>query len=138
MGARRDGAIDRILGTTPVAVLVDRSRDAFAGASLVYLRPDDVFRTTDSRVRLTANRLAGYDILAICSNGTMPYSAAEKKAVRTFVRRGGSLLLAAGSGVGGGLICMSSNSVHSGVKPENYLAMVRTIREFGRYPLSFV
>jgi len=99
MGARRDGAIDRILGTTPVAVLVDRSRDAFAGASLVYLRPDDVFRTTDSRVRLTANRLAGYDILAVCGNGTMPYSAAEQKAVRTFVRRGGSLLLAACSGV---------------------------------------
>jgi hypothetical protein len=40
------------------------------------------------------------------------------------------------AGKGGGLICMSSNSVHSGVKPENYVAMVRAIREFGQYPLS--
>jgi len=40
------------------------------------------------------------------------------------------------AGKGGGLICMSSNSVHSGVKPDNYVAMVKAIREFGRYPLS--
>jgi uroporphyrinogen decarboxylase len=40
------------------------------------------------------------------------------------------------AGKGGGLICMSSNSVHSGVNPENYVAMVKAIREFGRYPLS--
>jgi len=41
------------------------------------------------------------------------------------------------AGKGGGLICMSSNSIHSGVKPENYVAMVETIREYGQYPLSF-
>ena len=40
------------------------------------------------------------------------------------------------AGAGGGLICASSNSIHSGVKPENYLAMVKAIREYGRYPLS--
>jgi len=40
------------------------------------------------------------------------------------------------AGKGGGLICMSSNSIHSGVKPENYVAMVKAIREFGQYPLS--
>lgn len=40
------------------------------------------------------------------------------------------------AGKGGGLICMSSNSIHSGVKPENYVAMVKAIREFGRYPLA--
>jgi uroporphyrinogen decarboxylase len=34
---------------------------------------------------------------------------------------------------GGGFICSSSNSIHSGVKPENYIAMLRTIREEGRY-----
>jgi hypothetical protein len=33
---------------------------------------------------------------------------------------------------------MSSNSVHSGVKPENYVAMVQAIREFGQYPLSWI
>jgi uroporphyrinogen decarboxylase len=39
------------------------------------------------------------------------------------------------AGYGGGYICMSSNTVHSGVKPENYLAMVKAIRDFGKYPL---
>lgn len=36
---------------------------------------------------------------------------------------------------GGGYILSSSNSIHSGVKPENYLAMVRTLHEFGSYPM---
>lgn len=40
------------------------------------------------------------------------------------------------AGTGGGLICMSSNSIHSAVKPENYVAMVKAIREYGKYPLS--
>jgi len=40
------------------------------------------------------------------------------------------------AGKGGGLICMSSNSIHSGVKPENYVAMVKAIREYGKYPIS--
>lgn len=34
---------------------------------------------------------------------------------------------------GGGYICSSSNSIHSGVKPENYLALMRTVREYGCY-----
>ncbi len=32
---------------------------------------------------------------------------------------------------GGGYILSSSNSIHSGVKPENYLAMLDTLRQFG-------
>jgi uroporphyrinogen decarboxylase len=36
---------------------------------------------------------------------------------------------------GGGYILSSSNSIHSSVKPENYLAMMRTLKEFGTYPL---
>jgi len=40
------------------------------------------------------------------------------------------------AGKGGGLICMSSNSIHSGVKPENYVAMIKAIREYGKYPLE--
>lgn len=36
---------------------------------------------------------------------------------------------------GGGYIMASSNSIHSSVRPENYLAMVETLRELGRYPL---
>jgi uroporphyrinogen decarboxylase len=39
-------------------------------------------------------------------------------------------------GKGGGLVCMSSNSIHSGVKPENYLAMLEIIHKYGTYPLE--
>jgi uroporphyrinogen decarboxylase len=34
---------------------------------------------------------------------------------------------------GGGYILSSSNSIHSAVKPENYLAMLNTLQEFGHY-----
>ena len=34
---------------------------------------------------------------------------------------------------GGGFILSSSNSIHSSVKPENYLAMLQTLRECGTY-----
>lgn len=40
---------------------------------------------------------------------------------------------AADGSVCGGYICSSSNSIHSGVKPENYLALMQTVRECGRY-----
>jgi len=40
------------------------------------------------------------------------------------------------AGNGGGYICMSSNSIHSGVRPENYAAMIEAIKEFGTYPLE--
>jgi uroporphyrinogen decarboxylase len=36
---------------------------------------------------------------------------------------------------GGGFILSSSNSIHSAVKPENYLALLNTWKEYGRYPL---
>ncbi len=39
------------------------------------------------------------------------------------------------AGPGGGYIMMSSNSLHSSVRPENYKAMVETTRSFGKYPL---
>lgn len=37
---------------------------------------------------------------------------------------------------GGGYIISSSNSIHPGCKPENYVAMVDAAREFGSYPIS--
>jgi uroporphyrinogen decarboxylase len=37
---------------------------------------------------------------------------------------------------GGGFILSSSNSIHSSVKPENYMAMLRTLKEHGTYPIS--
>jgi uroporphyrinogen decarboxylase len=40
------------------------------------------------------------------------------------------------AGDGGGLILSSSNSIHSSVKPGNYLAMWNAIRTYGTYPLQ--
>ena len=36
----------------------------------------------------------------------------------------------------GGYIISSSNSIHSSVKPENYLAMLRATKKFGKYPIK--
>jgi uroporphyrinogen decarboxylase len=36
---------------------------------------------------------------------------------------------------GGGFILSSSNSIHSSVKPENYAAMLQTLKEYGSYPI---
>jgi uroporphyrinogen decarboxylase len=35
---------------------------------------------------------------------------------------------------GGGYICSSSNSIPRSVKPENYVAMIEAVRQYGRYP----
>jgi uroporphyrinogen decarboxylase len=37
---------------------------------------------------------------------------------------------------GGGYIISSSNSIHPGCKPENYIAMVKAARKYGRYPID--
>ena len=39
-------------------------------------------------------------------------------------------------GAGGGYILSSSNSIHSGVKPENYRALLDTWKQYGKYPLN--
>ena len=40
------------------------------------------------------------------------------------------------AGVGGGYILASSNSIHPGVEPKNYKAMVKAARAYGKYPLE--
>lgn len=40
------------------------------------------------------------------------------------------------AGVGGGYVCSSSNSIHSGVAPDLYKVMVDAIHYYGRYPLD--
>jgi uroporphyrinogen decarboxylase len=40
------------------------------------------------------------------------------------------------AGPGGGYVCSSSNSIHSGVKPELYKTMVEAIHIYGKYPLD--
>lgn len=39
------------------------------------------------------------------------------------------------AGKGGGYVCTSSNSIHRAVNPENYVEMIKAIREYGKYPL---
>lgn len=73
------------------------------------------------------------DKVCLCGNVSCAFSLVSgtteevRRETRDVIRKAGK---------GGGLICMSSNSVHSGVNPENYVAMVNAIREFGQYPLS--
>ena len=38
---------------------------------------------------------------------------------------------------GGGYILSSSNSIHASVKPENYQAMMDTLKEYGHYPMAW-
>ena len=40
------------------------------------------------------------------------------------------------AGEGGGYVCSSSNSIHSGVDPELYKVMIDAIHHYGRYPLD--
>jgi len=40
------------------------------------------------------------------------------------------------AGQGGGYILSSSNTIHSGVKPENFIHMVETVKKYGKYPLE--
>jgi uroporphyrinogen decarboxylase len=37
---------------------------------------------------------------------------------------------------GGGYIMSSSNTIHPGVKAENYIAMVRAAKKYGKYPID--
>ncbi len=37
---------------------------------------------------------------------------------------------------GGGYIMSSSNTIHPGVKAENYIAMVRATKKYGKYPID--
>jgi len=39
---------------------------------------------------------------------------------------------------GGGHIISSSNSIHSNVRPENFITMVETVKNFGKYPLRIL
>lgn len=75
------------------------------------------------------------DRICLCGNISCAYSLVSgttdevRQEVKEVIHKAGK---------GGGLICMSSNSIHSGVKPQNYIAMVQAIKEFGCYPLSYV
>jgi uroporphyrinogen decarboxylase len=74
-----------------------------------------VKRLVGDRVCLTGN----IDCAHLLPHGTVEQ---VREAVRQAI---------ADAGAGGGYILTSSNSIHSSVKPENFVAMVRACREFG-------
>jgi uroporphyrinogen decarboxylase len=89
--------------------------DPVAGMNLA-----EVKRLVGSRVALKGN----VDCAHLMTLGT-PAQVAD--ATRKALREGA---------VGGGFILSSSNSIHSSVKPENYMAMLETLRKCGKYPIT--
>jgi uroporphyrinogen decarboxylase len=72
------------------------------------------------RVCLIGNVDCGY----VLSEGSLEEVEA---AVKECMRKGAP---------GGGYIISSSNSIHSSVKPENYLAMIAATQKYGKYPID--
>ena len=64
------------------------------------------------------------DCAGVLQNGTPEDVISATKACMKIASRGGRHVLS------------SSNSIHSGVPPQNFIAMVETVHEFGRYPLA--
>ena len=102
--------------------------DDMIGAGIDALNPiepvagmdlGEVKQKYGSRVCLIGN----VDCAHLLPHGTVDEVEA---AVRECIRKGAP---------GGGYILSSSNSIHSGVKPENYLAMIAAGRRYGVYPL---
>ncbi len=89
---------EQVVHGRPLSILLDRSRDAFAGRTALWLRPTGRFRVTDSRRTLRRRDLRDYDILLMCGLHTRAYTSSECEAIGGFVRAGGSLVLAAGAG----------------------------------------
>jgi uroporphyrinogen decarboxylase len=60
---------------------------------------------------------------------TLSYATADEviEETKQVIRKGGP---------GGGFILSSSNSIHASVRPENYMAMLDTLKKYGSYPLS--
>jgi len=72
------------------------------------------------RVCLIGNVDCGY----VLSEGSLEEVEA---AVKECMRKGAP---------GGGYIISSSNSIHSSVQPENYLAMIAATQKYGKYPID--
>jgi uroporphyrinogen decarboxylase len=102
--------------------------DMLVGTGIAGIHPIDPLAGMDigeakarygDRVCLIGN----IDCGSLLTAGT---EADVRQAVKECIRKAGK---------GGGLICTSSNSIHSGVLPQNYVTMLRAIREYGKYPL---
>jgi GNAT superfamily N-acetyltransferase len=76
-----------------IRVFLDRSRDGLRGDDWLGLHEDERFRVTENYRRVSAAALAACDVVVIQTLGVSRYGAAEMAAVRSFVERGGGLLL---------------------------------------------
>ena len=68
----------------------------------------------------------------ICLKGNVDCTGALCNGTRTEVEQEVKQCVMAG-GAGGGLILSSSNTIHRGVRPENYRAMLDALRRYGTY-----
>ena len=87
--------------------------------------PDAGYRMADFKQKY-GNRIClkgNIDCKELLSNGP---TAEVEQAVKDCIRDAGR---------NGGLILSSSNTIHSGVKPENYRAMLNALHAYGTYPL---
>ena len=80
----------------------------------------EVKKRYGSRICIMGN----IDCGELLTNGT---EEEVEQAVAECIRKGAQ---------GGGLIVSSSNSIHSGVRPENYRAMIHAVYRHGKYPIA--
>ena len=89
--------------------------DPIAGMDLAYIK-----QTYGGRIAIKGN----VNCASTLVSGTVEETVAEtKQCLKT-------------AAPGGGYILSSSNSIHSSINPENYVAMLNTLKEFGNYPIS--
>jgi uroporphyrinogen decarboxylase len=111
----RDGFVRELLADI-AATGVDAVGPLEPGAGMDL---GEVKRRYGSRVAVVGN----LDVDLLCRG-----SAEE---VRSATRR-----LIASASAGGGHVLSSGNTITSAVRPENFVAMVRTARELGGYPIA--
>lgn len=89
--------------------------DPIAGMDLAYIK-----KTYGNRIAIKGNVDCAYTLTFKSVEETIEET---KRCIKT-------------GAPGGGYILSSSNTIHSSVKPENYIAMLETVKEYGRYPLA--
>jgi uroporphyrinogen decarboxylase len=127
--------------------MVDAVHDA--GAKVVKHSDGNLWRILDRIIDTGIDAInplepvAGMDIGAVkrrhghrvCLIGNIDCSYVLSEASTSEVTEAVRECIRAASPGGGHIVC-SSNTIHSGVKPENYLAMILAVKEFGRYPIA--
>ena len=92
---------------------------------------------------ITYSNEAKQEMLGVTQDALQRFGAVSEAVVREMVagalqhsRAQVALAVSGIAGPGGGYACSSSNSIHSGVRPELYITMLDAVREYGVYPLD--